>query len=90
MDAMNWALNKSPVTSATDVLILCALANNADEYGEWGGAPVEKIASFARCTVNKVYDRLDILARRGVITPVESNRMQMWNLNMSMTREVRN
>ena len=64
---MTWALENAPVTDATALLVLIALADRASEDGTAAFPSQEWIAQRARCSVRTVRRKLADLEDAGII-----------------------
>ncbi len=68
LKATLWALDTAPVTNPTSVLVLIALADEADDDGTGGHPSLRRIAQRARVSVNTAKSHIRLLEEDGVIS----------------------
>lgn len=96
LSAILWAMNRAPVDNASELVVLYALADRADDYGRNAWPSQGWIAYRSRMSDRTVRRHLKALEGRGVIArgnpaivshlPVDRRPIN-WDLNMLLVRE---
>lgn len=98
LKATIWVMDKAPVKSFEEIILLYALANGADEHGRNTWLQREQAARRIGCSLEDVTGHLEMLEQRGVISkgnqeivshyPVD-RRPTVWDLNCEVVDEAR-
>lgn len=97
IQAMSWVMDDAPVENTTEMVVLYVLANHARKDGTCSWPSHATIADNTRCSRRTVIRHIKALEQRGLIyrgdqrhvghLPADK-RPVVWNLNMTMRREM--
>lgn len=96
IEAMMWVKNDAPTTNSTEMCILYALAERANDDGTGCWPYYETLADEARCSLSTVKRHIKQLEDRGLILRGDQGmvsryparrRPVVWDLNMALRRD---
>lgn len=96
IEAMIWVKNHAPTTNSTEMCILYALADRANDDGTGCWPYYETLADEARCSLPTVKRHIKKLEERGLIVRGDQSQVSrypahvrpvVWDLNMTLRRD---